>query len=398
MPENIDERRSNEAYINILNWFADFPGKDHIYSIHNMIQCGMKYDKLPGEWYGPSAAALVLRDITKLHHASYGGQLEVYVCNSDTIYISEVNELCTANIAANNNGLDNGNDSLQAAMHSVIEVDDLATATKIVSETECADTESGDSFFDPLLRPPPSLERPWNCGLMVIIPLKLGLDTVTDVYKEATKKALEHPHSVGIIGGRVNHAIYFVGHTDKSGGTGIIHSSGSSNSQLIGLDPHVVYSSSHFESKPFPSPALSAQVHPSLYANEFVFTTGESGTQTSAVNADSNAQHSSTANTNVAGAPVTYMSIDQLDPSIGLGFYFRNKEEFNDFCTETRSKQTTQSQTSVPPSNSKVIEPVNLYNVEYAPPTYDFSAFDDGDDDVMCAGDRNDGDDEYVFL
>lgn len=59
----------------------DFSGDaNHMFAIHNMVQCGMKYDKLPGttimmfcccsgdddaflpgEWFGPSTAALVLR-------------------------------------------------------------------------------------------------------------------------------------------------------------------------------------------------------------------------------------------------------------------------------------------------------------------------------------------------
>ena len=63
--------------------FLDFNGDvAHMYSLQNMVQCGIKYDKLPGtdissvtasslilrcvivysgEWFGPSTVALVLR-------------------------------------------------------------------------------------------------------------------------------------------------------------------------------------------------------------------------------------------------------------------------------------------------------------------------------------------------
>ena len=42
------------------------------------------------------------------------------------------------------------------------------------------------------------------------------------------KETLQSPHCIGFVGGRVNHAIYFVGHrTTASGGT-----------ELLGLDPH----------------------------------------------------------------------------------------------------------------------------------------------------------------
>ena len=35
-------------FVQIIKWFLDFPGPPHIYSFHHMVQCGMKYDKLPG--------------------------------------------------------------------------------------------------------------------------------------------------------------------------------------------------------------------------------------------------------------------------------------------------------------------------------------------------------------
>jgi cysteine protease ATG4 len=50
------------AYIQIVRLFMDHPGHtEHLYSIHNIVQAGLKYDKLPGEWFGPSTAALSFR-------------------------------------------------------------------------------------------------------------------------------------------------------------------------------------------------------------------------------------------------------------------------------------------------------------------------------------------------
>jgi hypothetical protein len=43
-----------------------------------------------GEWYGPSTASLVLRDLTRLHRRKYGGPVEAHVTTGDTIYITEV--------------------------------------------------------------------------------------------------------------------------------------------------------------------------------------------------------------------------------------------------------------------------------------------------------------------
>lgn len=33
----------------IVRWFLDYPGPSHLFAIQHLIQCGMKYDKLPGE-------------------------------------------------------------------------------------------------------------------------------------------------------------------------------------------------------------------------------------------------------------------------------------------------------------------------------------------------------------
>lgn len=56
-----------DAYCNILRFFLDQPGKPHVYSLHHLVQAGMRYDKLPGEWFGPSTVSLVLRDLCKAH-------------------------------------------------------------------------------------------------------------------------------------------------------------------------------------------------------------------------------------------------------------------------------------------------------------------------------------------
>lgn len=38
------------------------------------------------------------------------------------------------------------------------------------------------SFHDPLLNPPPNKVNEWPCGLMILVPLRLGLDRTNPVY------------------------------------------------------------------------------------------------------------------------------------------------------------------------------------------------------------------------
>jgi hypothetical protein len=122
------------------------PVFNHAYSI---VHCGIKYDKLPGEWFGPGTAALVLRDISELLFRNYGGKVQAIVLPSNTVYISEIEEKMNP-LATNSIG---------------------AAAS---SSESAADSEVGAAFFDPLLHRPPTLEPsltlPWRSTLVITQP------------------------------------------------------------------------------------------------------------------------------------------------------------------------------------------------------------------------------------
>jgi Peptidase family C54 len=255
--DDINVLRSSNHYCDILRWFSDYPGPPHVYSIHHLVQCGMKYDRLPGEWFGPSTAALVLRDLTKLHRSKYGGPLEVLVTQGDTIYIKDCEKLCTAtpqiekkdatissveiDKSTNGNHVTNSaQDFLECDRRKSVESIEESTLNSISEEDTmfgtCADTinstaaadfvnatfcssSSGTKksppkgkgsgmkgskeptnnttpinsetelkgpqpIFDPLLNPPPSYTAPWDCSLVVCIPLRLGITSVSNEYIE----------------------------------------------------------------------------------------------------------------------------------------------------------------------------------------------------------------------
>ena len=258
--DNINVLRSSNQYCDILRWFSDYPGPPHVYSIHHLVQCGMKYDRLPGEWFGPSTAALVLRDLTKLHRSKYGGPLEVLVTSGDTIYIKDCEKLCTSisqvdkrdaiNCEVETDKLSNGNHVInseqnvlecdvrsgvkgieQVSLNSVSEEDTMFSAcTGTINSTTASDfvnsssssnsnsnfsmkslpkgkmsvpkaneekstnktspanlettLKSSQPIFDPLLNPPPSCTAPWDCSLVVCVPLRLGITAVSNEYIE----------------------------------------------------------------------------------------------------------------------------------------------------------------------------------------------------------------------
>jgi cysteine protease ATG4 len=171
-------------YTALLQWFVDSPQPECLYSIHNMVKLGLQYDKLPGEWYGPTTAAQVLRDLVNLHSRDHGGALAMYVPQEGVVYSDDVQKLVVSHL----------------------DRDDDQEVTTTTAQA------NGVAFFDPLLNPPTNhAVKEWTRSLLVLIPLRLGLDSLNEKYVPALDQTFAFPQSVGIIGGKKGHSVYFVG-------------------------------------------------------------------------------------------------------------------------------------------------------------------------------------------
>ena len=65
--------------------------------------------------------------------------------------------------------------------------------------------------------------KPASTSLLILVPLRLGLNELDVIYEPYLKEALKLPQAVGIIGGSPRHAVYILGFQDDS---------------FIDLDPH----------------------------------------------------------------------------------------------------------------------------------------------------------------
>lgn len=63
----------------------------------------------------------------------------------------------------------------------------------------------------------------WLTALLILVPLRLGLNELDLIYEPYLKEALKLPQTVGIIGGSPRHAVYILGFQDEC---------------FIDLDPH----------------------------------------------------------------------------------------------------------------------------------------------------------------
>uniref|UniRef100_A0A8C2HVY6 Cysteine protease n=1 Tax=Cyprinus carpio TaxID=7962 RepID=A0A8C2HVY6_CYPCA len=112
--------------------------------------------------------------------------------------------------------------------------------------------------------------------LLLVIPLRMGINSINPVYIQAFKECFKMPQSCGVLGGKPNLAYYFIGFIDD---------------ELIYLDPHTTQQAVDTESG-------------------------------SAV--DDQSYH--------CQRTPHRMKITSLDPSVALGFFCKSEEDFDSWC------------------------------------------------------------------
>jgi cysteine protease ATG4 len=231
------EKEYHEKYLTILKQFQD--KKKSPYSIHQIALMSATDQKPVGTWLGPNMIAQTLKKLSQFDHWN---NLTVYVAMDNVVIIEDIKEH-VASVAT-------------------------PSSTTTANATSAPSTSSGDR-----------LSNDWK-PLLLFIPLRLGLTEINSVYFKALKTSLSMKHTLGIIGGRPNHALYFVGF---------------SRNELIYLDPHTT--------------------QPMTDLDEF------SGDESFC---DDNSYHCRTA---------CRMDIGQLDPSISLCFFFQEAKDFDLWCS-----------------------------------------------------------------
>ena len=186
--------REDDFVASLMTWFADFPSKtESVYSLHNMCAAGLaKYEVLPGEWYGPGTACYVMRDLVALHQQQQSNIFRVHVSSEGTIYKDLVFELMTKD-----------------------------AAKKIISKQQDEKKHEQEQVivepFHPLDPDIPELaelnlnDLEWDTSLLLLIPLRLGLDSFNEKYVQSVAQIFSLPQSVGILGGRPRGARWFYG-------------------------------------------------------------------------------------------------------------------------------------------------------------------------------------------
>ncbi|XP_011696684.1 PREDICTED: cysteine protease ATG4B isoform X1 [Wasmannia auropunctata] len=178
MPET-----KNNTYLKILRRFED--KRAAAFSIHQIALMGASEGKEVGQWFGPNTIAQVLKKLIVYDEWS---SLTIHVALDNTLIINDILGQC---------------------------------------RVEGGVTAEADGEI-PLRAP-----SQWK-PLLLLIPLRLGLSEINPVYINGLKTSFKISQSLGVIGGKPNLALYFIGCVGDD---------------VIYLDPHTTQRSGSVEDK-----------------------------------------------------------------------------------------------------------------------------------------------------
>ncbi|XP_039279999.1 cysteine protease ATG4B isoform X2 [Nilaparvata lugens] len=217
----------DRTYLKILRMFED--RRTAPYSIHQIALTGASEGKEVGEWFGPNTVAQVLRKLSAYDEWS---SLVIHVALDNTLVINEIRESCSG------------------------------------SSSDSRGARSRGGYWKPLL---------------LVIPLRLGISEINPVYVQGLKTCFTFKQSLGVIGGKPNHALYFVGCVGND---------------VIFLDPHTTQQIGSINNKDEDS---EKKLDCSYHCQQ-----------------------------------ASRLHILNMDPSVAVSFFCRNETEFDQLCQQIR--------------------------------------------------------------
>ncbi|KAE9420685.1 hypothetical protein Angca_006427, partial [Angiostrongylus cantonensis] len=269
-------------YERVLRMFLD--EKTALYSIHQIAQMGVSEGKSVGEWFGPNTAAQVIKKLAVFD--SWSG-IAVHVALDNILVSSDVQAIAT---------LAPPKDAIKLIMDDNRNVDEsyltLMTESSASNDRHCE----------------------WR-PLLLLVPLRLGLTSINRCYLPAIEEFFKLDSCVGIIGGRPNHALYFIG---------------IAGDRLIYLDPH------------YCRPSVLKKYGDGKFLEDFdsLEVSVPQSVPTDGVN-----NHLD--DTSFHCKMLLHMSYDQVDPSMALAFFCESASAFKKLASDLKENVFPSSQPSL---------------------------------------------------
>ncbi|XP_050190366.1 cysteine protease ATG4D-like [Myiozetetes cayanensis] len=226
------ERRHRQ----VVSWFCDHPRAP--FGIHRLVELGRAFGKSAGDWYGPAIAAHILRGAVESCPETPG--LAVYVAQDCTVYKGDVARLVqgdpehgTAGSGAPGSGMP-GSGAPGSGMPGSGTPGSTAPGAPGSGAPGSGMPGSGapgsgapgsgaPGSGTPGSGMPGSRMPGQRRGVVLLVPVRLGGESLNPVYVECVKELLQLRSCLGIVGGKPRHSLYFLGFQGDS---------------LLYLDPH----------------------------------------------------------------------------------------------------------------------------------------------------------------
>eukprot|EP00879_Flechtneria_rotunda_P032073 GHRR01035224.1.p1 GENE.GHRR01035224.1~~GHRR01035224.1.p1 ORF type:complete len:395 (+),score=182.37 GHRR01035224.1:880-2064(+) len=255
----------------LLSLFQDQPGSLSPFSIHNLCTAGAGHGVVAGQWLGPwvLCKALAAAAATQRAWQQQQQQQQQQHGQQQRSLGLHVHVVCDPG---------GGAPTLQP-----VRLKALLTAQGACAQqaADCHCIDGSHSSSHPVQRAPADIawpsqqpqqqhsHGPHQQGLLLLVPLTLGVGKVNERYMPQLTAVLTFPQSVGIVGGRPGSSLYFVG---------------VQGSAVLYLDPHEVQ-------------------------------------QVAALPGDVDTFHCST---------LRLMPLSAIDPSLAIGFYCKDEDDVDD--------------------------------------------------------------------
>lgn len=187
------------------------------FSIQNIVELGLEdHQRLPGEWYGVHTVNEILKKLSALHNT------EVAICSFRD------GEIVTQEV-------------LEAAMGEVPEIQEENDEAACFKFEEIKDVNEDEDNFDfdvqrgkddSMVRKTTTdtLRQAFKRPVLIMVSIQLGLNEIEPAYYPVLAAIFKMKHSIGAVGGRPRHSLYFTG----------IQYENEESGRLIYLDPHFV--------------------------------------------------------------------------------------------------------------------------------------------------------------
>jgi len=331
----------------------------HWYSLHQMVAAGLGLGVLPGEWYGPTTACHVLRELNEMHvdrrerlakklNLQSGVDEEetdaglkcdmfrIHVATEGCIYLDAIAELM------NQSGSDHvDNDDRESSANDPLSLSEIDDPLRPPTQQQQKEDVINDDDIQ------------WDTSLLLLLPLRLGIQSIsTSNYGSTLSKLISFPQSVGMLGGTPRHALFFYGADvvdppSSDDNTGEQDDVGG----WYGLDPHTV------QMAPRGTQVLckNGSTNTSTTAPRYQWQVQLTDSYLRSLHFSSTTSHANHERS---------IPLSSLDPSCALGFYIHDYSDFAHFQRLLEELSTEHCKPTKLPEIITVLDKTPNYEVD----------------------------------